>query len=53
MSSLFGLIIWYSINIFIGSIIVGLSDGIREAILIFIAMEVMAIGTIIGVFWMM
>ena len=52
MNSLFGLIIWYSLIILVGSIIVGLGDGIREAITIFIVMEAMAIGTIIGVFLM-
>lgn len=52
MSSLFGLIIWYSLNILVGSIIVGLEDGIRETISLFIVMEVLAIGTIIVVFWM-
>lgn len=54
MSSLFGLIIWYSLIILVGSIIIGLiGNEIKEAILIFIMMEViMTVGMILGVFWM-
>lgn len=52
MNSLFGLITWYSIIIFIGSIIVGLGDGIKEAISTFIVMESVVIGIVIGVFLM-
>lgn len=53
MSSLFGFIIWYSLIILVGSIIVGQEDGIREIISLFIVLEALAIGTIIGVFLMM
>lgn len=52
MSSLFGLIMWYSLFILVGSIIVGLGEGIREGITIFIIMEAMVIGVTIGIFLM-
>lgn len=52
MSSLFGLIIWYSLIILVGSIIVGLGDGTKEAISTFIVMESVVIGIVIGVFLM-